>query len=269
MALACAVAAVVLALSAAARRQRMPTPPEWSALLILIVPQWCVVSFGPSATSFAPLHIGWGTALLLSLAAPLWLALLGGTGIHAAELPRPIIAAAIIGIGAVFLVLPVDATAVTLNQIPALLLNVLLGIAIVGSWVLARPRLSQCPVRSAAAAYLAMSVLGYVGFACIYERASWQQVGLHVPLVPLLAQATVLAVSWSLWFWLLQNSSLGAFSIRMLANCAATLLPGFAFFGFGHWRTDAAFVISCIAVAVALRATPAKEQPVSLGLARS
>lgn len=162
-----------------------------------------------------------------------------------------------------------DATAVTLTQLPALLLNVLLGIAVVASWVLARPRLSECPARSAAAAYLALSVLGYVGFACIYERASWHQMDWHVPLIPLFAEAAVLALSSSLWFWLLQHISLGAFSIRMLANCAATLLPGFAFFGLGHWRTDAAFVISCTAVAVALRATPAKEQPVSLGLARS
>lgn len=262
-------AAAVLAAFAAIRRQRIPTRSEGAALLILLAPQWCLVAFGPNTTSFAPLHLGWGTALLLSLAAPLWLGLLSATNLIAVEVPRSIIAAAIVSIGAVCLPLPVDATGITWSQVPAVLLNVLFRIAIVASWAAARVRLTNCPVVSAAAAYLAASALGYLAFAAIYERDAGHAMDWHVPVAALVPQVASVIVSWCLWFWLLKHLTLGAFSMRLLANCAATLLPGFAFFGIGQWRMDTAFVILCIAVAVALRATPAEEQPVLLGLADS
>jgi drug/metabolite transporter (DMT)-like permease len=262
-------AAAVLAAFAAIRRQRLPTREECAALLILLVPQWCLVAFGPNTTSFAPLHLGWGTALLLSLAAPLWLGLLSATNLIQVEVPRSIIAAAIVGIGAVCLPLPVDATGITWSEVPAVLLSVLIGISIVASWAFARSRLANCPVVSVAAAYLAASAIGYAAFAAIYERDAWHAMDWHIPIAALLPQVASLIVSWCLWFWLLKHLTLGAFSMRLLANCAATLLPGFAFFGVGQWRLDAAFVISCMAVAVALRATSAQEQPVLLGLADS
>ena len=267
LAIAALLTAIVLAALAAIRRDRMPNRAEWSALLILIVPQWCYVLIGPNSSPLRALHLSWGTALLLSLAAPLWLAQLAAANVVRTEVPRSIVAAAIIGIGAVCLSLPVDAIALTWRQTPAMLLNVLLGIAIVVSWALARLRLGNCPVAPAAAVYLALSFLGYAAFAAIYERSFWHAADWQLSWATLLPEIATLVVSWLLWFWLLAKLSLGAFSIRMLANCAATLLPGFAFFGFGRWRMDAAFVISCIAVAIALRATPAEEQPVSLGLA--
>jgi drug/metabolite transporter (DMT)-like permease len=269
LAIAALAGAAILTVFAAIRRERIPTRNECAALLVLLLPQLCFVPFGPKTTSFAPLHLGWGTALLLSLAAPLWLGLLSVTNLIAVEVPRSVVAAAIIGIGAVFLPLPVDATAVTWSQVPAILLNVLFGIVTVASWAFARPRLTNCPVISAVAVYLGASALGYAVFAAIYERNAWHAMDWRLPLATMLPEVASLAVAWCLWFWLLKSLPLHAFSMRMLANCAATLLPGFLFFGIAQWRIDAAFVILCIAVAVALRATPAQEQPVLLGLADS
>ena len=269
LAIASLLAAIVLGLFATARRAGLPSRTELLALLVLAVPQWLLVIFGPNSTSFAPLHLGWGTALLLSLAAPLWLGLLTAIGLVELGVPRATIATAIVGVGAVFLSLPVDATNVTLRQLPAVLLDCLIGIAIVGSWTFARPRLMGSPIATAAAIYLALSAFGYTVFASIYERDAWRDPTMQVAWATLLPEIAVLIVSWCLWFWLLQNLSLAAFSMRMLANCAAALLPGFLSFGVGQWRMDASFVISCIAVAVALRATPAEEQPQSLGLAES
>lgn len=269
LAIASLLAAGVLGLFAGARRAGLPSRTEILALLVLAVPQWVLVFFGPNTTFFAALHVGWGTALLLSLAAPLWLGLLAATDLVELEVPRVTIAAAIIGIGAVFLSLPVESTGITLRQVPAALLNALLGIAIVVSWIYARPRLIACPISSAAAIYLAFSAFGYAVFALIYERDGWHASNTHIFWVTLLPEIAVLIVSWCLWFWLLQKLSLAAFSMRMLANCAAALLPGFLSFGIGQWRLDASFVISCIAVGVALRATPAEEQAQSLGLADS
>lgn len=269
LAVASLLAAVLLAILAAIGRDRLPSRSEWIALLALTLPQWLLVPIGPNTSSFAALHLGWGTALLLSLAAPLWLGLLSSTNLAQTEVPRTTIAAAILGIGALCLTLPLDAMVVGWRQLPALLVHVLLAVAIVGSWTFARPRLADCPVTSAAAAYLALTFAAYVAFAILYEHGSWRTRDLHVSWPTLLPYVAVLAFSWTLWFWLLRDLSLASFSMRLLATCAATLLPGFLAFGFGEWRMDVAFVISCVAVAVALRATPAQEQPVSLGLIRS
>jgi drug/metabolite transporter (DMT)-like permease len=268
-AIASVAGAAVLAVFALIRRERLPRRSECAALLVLLAPQLCFVSFGPNTTSFGSLHLGWGTALLLSVAAPLWLGLLSATNLIAVEVPRSVVGAAIIGIGAVCLPLPLDATGITLGQLPAILLNVLFGIATVASWAFTRPRLTNCPIISAAAVYLGASALGYAVFAVIYERSAWHSMDWRLPLAALLPEVASLVVSWCLWFWLLKSLPLHAFSMRMLANCAATLLPGFLSFGVAQWRMDAAFVISCVAVAVALRATPAEEQPMLLGLADS
>jgi hypothetical protein len=270
MAIAAAIAGIVLLLVAAARRQPLPNRAHWTALLILLAPQWLCVPFGPNAPPLPWLHgIGWGTALLLGLSAPLWLGLVSAANVVRVEVPRSVIAAAIIGIGAICLVIPVDAISLTWSQTPLLAIDALLGIAVAISWVLARPRLSNFPVTSAAGAYLLLSAVGYALFACIYERNAWHGMNWHMPPLPLLVEGLTLALSWRIWFWLLENATLGAFSMRTLATCIASLLPGFPAFGFQQWRMDAAIVISVVAVAVALRASPAEEQPLSLGLADS
>jgi len=257
-------AALALAVTAAVCRRRVPHRSEWIALLVLALPQWFLI--GAGNTSVPALHLGWGTQLLLSLAAPLWLGLLSASGAAGIEVPRAVVAASIVGIGAVCLSLPVDVTAIGWGDVPSLFLNALIGVAVVASWVYARPRLAGCPAVSTAAAYLGLSSVGYILYSVLY-----QQGGLHVAesgltWATLLPEIATLAVGWVLWFWLLRGLSLAAFSMRMLASYAATLLSGFFFFGLAQWRIDAAFVISCTAVIVALRATPAGEQPLSLGL---
>lgn len=257
-------AALVLAVLGTFCRRRAPYRSEWIALLVLVLPQWLIL--GPSVASVPALHLGWGTQLLLSLAAPLWLGLLSASGAVGIEVPRPVIAAAIVGMGAVCLSLPVDVTAIGWGDASALLLNALLGVAVVASWVYARSRLAGCPAVSAAAAYLGLSSVGYILYALLYQHDRLHVAELGLTWATLLPEIATLAVAWVLWFWLLCRLSLAAFSMRMLASYAATLLFGFFYFGLAQWRMDAAFVISCTAVIVALRATPAGEQPLSLGL---
>src|SRR5207248_1773447 len=83
------------------------------------------------------------------------------------------------------------------------ILSVLLGIAIVVSWALARLRLGNCPVAPAAAVYLALSFLGYAAFAAIYERSFWHAADWQLSWATLLPEIATLVVSWLLWFWLL------------------------------------------------------------------
>jgi drug/metabolite transporter (DMT)-like permease len=262
------LAGLVLLVIQFIRKQRVPSRPQWGACLLLIAPQWCLVPFSSGPGSLPWLHgIGWGTALLISMAAPLWLALADALNLPRAEVPRSVVAAAILGIGAISLVLPAQALSLSWNQAPALVINVLLGVAIAVSWVLARPRLEHCPTASAAGAYLLLSAAGYTVFAFAPTHRSFTLLG-WAPL-PLLTEVAVFAASWWLWFWLLQKLTLGAFAMRTLATCTAALLPGFFIFGFRQWRMDAALTIACIALIAALRTGPSEEQPVSLGLADS
>jgi hypothetical protein len=252
---------------AAARKQRMPGARQWAALLLLVVPQWCSVPFSSLANPVPWLHgIGWGTALLLSLAAPLWLGLIAACDLMQVEVPRSVVAAAIVGIGAVCLVVPTDAYRVGLNQVPMVVLQSLLGIATVVSWVIARPWLEGWSVAWVAGGYLLLSGLGDVVFALVYERSAWQPLVGRSLVVPLLCDAAVLGAVWWLWFWLLQRMTLAAFGMRALAAWTAALVPGIAMQGFLEWRLDAALAIAVAAIAVALRARVGDEQPMALGL---
>ena len=206
---------------------------------------------------------------MLSLTAPLWLALLSALEMVRAEVPRSIVAAAIAGIGAVCLVVPVDAYSVAWNQIPMLVLQSLLGIAAVATWAFARGRLNGTKAEYAAGCYLLLSAAGNAVFALLFERGSWQSLEWRQLVVPVALQAAVVACSWVLWFWLLQRVTLGAFAMRALAAWLAAVIPGLAVFGFFEWRADVAIVLGLSAVVVSLRAAPAEEQPVALGLGGS
>jgi len=166
----------------------------------------------------------------------------------------------------VCLVVPVDAYSVAWNQIPMLVLQTLLGVAAVATWVFARGRLNGAPSECAAGCYLLLSAAGNAAFALLFERGSWQPLDWRQLIAPLALQAVVVACSWVLWFWLLQRVTLGAFGMRALAAWLAAVIPGFAVFGFLEWRADAAVVVALSAVVVALRAGPVEEQPVVLGL---
>jgi len=262
-----AVAGAVLVALSVSHRQRILGAQQWAALLLLLIPQWCSVALSPFVTPVPWLHgIRWGASLLLSLAAPLWLALLSALDLVRVEVPRSIVVAAIAGIGAVCLAVPVDAYSVAWNQVPMLLVQMLLGIAAVASWAFARGRLNGAPPECAAGCYLLLSAAGNAAFALLFERRSWQSLELQQLIAPLALQAVVVACSWVLWFWLLQRVTLGAFGMRALAAWLAAVIPELAVFGFLQWRADVAIAVALSAVVVSLRARSTEERPGALGL---
>lgn len=270
LALASLLAGIGLVAWAATHGHRAGGAKHWRALVLLQIPQWCGAPLSSLATPIPWLHgLGWGTALLLAVAAPLWLALLVAIGVARAEVPRTVVAVTVIAIGAVCLVVPLHALTVYGPQVPMLMLQTVLSIATVFSWVLARGAFEDLTAESAAGCYLLLSAFGNIFFAFIYEQSGWRHIDWRALPVPLLENVLLLAAMWWLWFWLFQRIPFTAFTMRALAAWCAALLPGFFMFGFLQWRMDAAIVISLLAVAVALRARTAEEQPVLLGLSDS
>jgi hypothetical protein len=261
------VAGLVLLLAGVRRRSGLGATP-WLVLLLLLVPQWLELLLTPPYLRAIPgLHAtGWGVGYLLSLAAPLWLALLAALEWVKFEVPRAVVGAGIAGIGAAYLVIPVEATSVAADQVLVLVLQVVLNIAVVFTWAYAVPRLAGVGTLALAGAFLLLSALGDAGFSLLFERSAWQPVDWRSAALPLLIEAVVVAASCWLWFWLLQRMALVAFSMHPLAAWTAAMLPGFAFAGFTQWRIDAALAMAVGAIVVGLRARVAKEQPVALGL---
>jgi hypothetical protein len=259
---------IVLLLVSVVRRQRMLDAKHWLVLLVLLLPQWLALPLtAPYIRSIAWLHeTRWGVAFLLSLAAPLWLALLSALQIVSVEVPRVVVAASIAGIGAACLVIPIDAYSVSPNEAPVLLLELSLSILVVFTWAYAAPRLASAGTLATAGSFLLLSALGNAGFWVIFERGSRQAVDWREVVGPLLVEGAVTACSWWLWFWLLERMTLAAFSMRALAAWTATMVPGFVLFGFLSWRIDAGLAIAVAAILVALRARSAEEQPMALGL---
>lgn len=250
------------------RRQQMLSVAQWIALAVLLVPQWLMLPLtAPYVRTIPWLHeTRWAVGFMMSLAAPLWLALLSAMDIVPVEVPRAVAGAAIAGIGAVFLVVPVTDYTLAPNQTPVLLLELLLNILVVFSWAYAAPRLAGAGTMVTAGSFLVMSAVGDVISSLLYERSSWQPVDWRTFGLPLLIEAVVVACSCCLWFWLLQRMTLAAFAMRTLAGWVATVAPGFVLLGFTQWRIDAAFAIALSAIVIALRARVAEEQPVALGL---
>ncbi len=262
------LAGIVLLLFSLARRERMPGQSQGLALLVLLLPQWLAVPLtAPYVSSIQGLHeVRWGVLLTLALAAPLWLGLLSSMEWISVEVPRAAVGAAIAGIGAVYLIIPADCYHLAWNQAPVLAIQLMLSIAVVWSWAYAVPRLTDAGTNTIAASFLLLSALGDTGLSLLYERSAWQPVDWSGVWLPLLMEAAVVACSCWLWFWLLQRMTLTAFSMRALALWTAGLIPGFVMFGFLQWREDAALAIALAAIAVALRARVAEEQPTALGL---
>lgn len=269
--LASLIAGIVLVAAAAARRRRVPGARQWGALLLLLIPQWCSVPLSSAGHTPSWLHgIEWGAVLLLSLGAPLWLGLVAALDLVEVEVPRTVVAAAILGLGAVGLVLPTNSYSIVWNQALTVALQVLFGLASVISWVIARPRLAGWPTVWVAGGYLLLGGLGDMLFSLMYERPSWQALDARVLINPLLCDAALLAASWWLWFWLLERMTLAAFSMRALAAwVASAVVLGLTVIGFRDWRFDAALAIAAGAIVVALRVKGSEEQPVALGLGAS
>jgi hypothetical protein len=263
-----AFAGIVLLASSVARRERVLRAPQWVALIVLLAPQWLMLPLtAPYVRNIPWLHeTRWAVALMLSLAAPLWLALLSAMEVVAVEVPRAVAGAAIAGIAAVYLVVPVNAYGISANQTPVLAGELLLNILIVFSWAYSAPRLGAAGTLAVAGSFLLLSAAGDLVFSLIFERNGWQSVDVRGVVTPLLLEAAVVACSCWLWFWLLQRMTLAAFGMRALAAWVASVAPGFLMMGFTQWRIDTAFVIALAAIVIALRARIADERPAVLGL---
>jgi drug/metabolite transporter (DMT)-like permease len=266
------VAGIVLMLLGAAVKQRMLDARQWLAILALLMPQWLTHALDVSYVG----DVRWlhsppsGYGFLLSIAAPLWLALLSAMQRVQEEVPRAVAGAAIAGIGAVCLVHSTHDYSVEPKQIPVALVQLLLSIATVYAWAYAKPRLALAGTLMAAGSFLLLSALGEGGFWLLSERRSWQPVEWGEVVAPLLLQAGVVAASWWLWFWLLERMTLAAFGMRAVAVWAAVLIFALANSDLLDWRLDwrmyVALAISVGAIVVALRARVSEEQPVALGL---
>lgn len=266
-ALCAAVAGAALLGLGIARQEKRMDSRQWMALLLLLIPQWCSIPIGMLGGEVRWLHgVGWGTALLLSVAAPLWLGLIAALDLAQVKVPRVVAGAAIAGVFAVCLVVPVQAYRVAENQAAMLVLQLLLNIAMVLTWAYAAPRLAGVSVLQAAGSYLLLSAGGNAAFAISLQRGAWQPLDWASAWAPVLLQTAVMACVWLLWFWLLQRMALAAFCTRALAAWAAAVTPGFVMGGFTQWRVDLALAIAVGAIVVALRARVADEQPLALGL---
>jgi hypothetical protein len=267
-ALSSVLAGAALLLFCVTQKRRMLNAKQWLALLVLLLPQWLALLLtAPTIRSFPWLHeTGWGVAFLLSLAAPLWLALLSALQVISVQVPRAVVGATLAGIAAVCLVIPIDVYAIAPNQIPALMLQLLLNILIVFTWTYAAPRLTAVSALAAAGSYLLLSALGNASFSLLFERSARQSIEWRELAIPLLVQAAVIACLWTLWFWLLVRMTLAAFGMRALTMWTASIIPGFVFLGFLIWRVDLALAIAVGAIVIALRARGVDEQPMALGL---
>ncbi len=185
------------------------------------------------------------------------------------ELPWAAAGAAIAGIGAVLLVVPVSAYQITIRTAPLALLQLAAAIFTVFTWSYARTRLAASSATFAAGIYLLLMALPETAIAYHRERGGWLPIDWSQTAVPLALAAATGAAVWWLWFRLLRRMTLAAFATRPLAIWVASALP-FLFAGsYLSWRTDAAIAISVAALVVALRARVAEEQPLALGLGDS
>ena len=251
------------------RTRRRLDRPGWIAVIALAIPLWAqsvlaLSIFRGTAWMQSP---SWGVLLLLSVAAPLWLALLAATGCIRDEVPRAVAGASIAGIGAVLLVIPEDTYRFSANQIVVAILCWLLDVLVVGSWAFARHRLRDVSPARAAGWFLILFAVWQLGLACMGDQPLLEGLNDGGTWAVMGVDAAAGACMWWLWFWLLQRMMLSAFGMRALAAWVAALVPGFVTFGFLQWRIDAAVLIGIGAVVVALRARVAEEQPTALGLA--
>ena len=263
------IAGFGLLLLSLVRRQPMLGAGEWVALLALLFPQWLLMILAAPYVGYLPwLHATpAGATLLLTIAAPLWLGLLSALELVREPVPRNAIGAGIAGVGTVFLVVPLEDLSIRPNQIPVLLMQMLLNILAVWTWVYAARRLRKTSATAAAGSFLLLCALGNWGVWLIFERATMQPLEWsNTTAAALLQDAVVAGCLWWLWFCLLQRMTLAAFAMRPLAMWAAAIVPGHALFGLMNWRIDAALAIAVGAIVVALLARVAEEQPVALGL---
>lgn len=261
-------AGVVLVVFGIARRQPALRPSERLAIIALLLPPFADHLIRSTALSTIP----WlqqpttGDALLLTLAAPLWLGLLAALQIARAEVPRITIVAAIAALGAACLTVPLDAYTVGPNQVVMLIVQLALLVATVWSWSFARDRLNPASFALAAGAFVLLQTALLQAPTLLLQKSEIQPIDWRHAAFPLLLQALATALAMLLWFWLLTRMSLAAFTLHPLAIWIASTATAIALFGLTNWREDAALAIALAALIAGLRARPAQDNPIALDL---
>jgi hypothetical protein len=261
-----ALAGCSLLMVGVVRRERMPHARQWLAVSVLLIPRGLDLLVGVERLRPWMYETRSGVMLLIAVAAPLWLGLLAAVGAVRMEVPRAAVAAGIAGVGAVLLVMPTDAYAISVDQIAMVVVRLLIGVITVFAWWFARQRLVSAVVMPVAGLFLLMSA-GVSGVASMLtERGAWQAVDWRAAAGPVLVQAGLVGVTCWLWFYLLMRMRLTAFCMHPLAVWTAAIVGELAVVRFALWMVDAAVAIALGAIAIGLRARVAEEQPTVLGL---
>lgn len=261
-------AGVVLVGLGLARRQPALRGPGRLAVVALLLPQFADHLVHNSAL----FTVSWlrlpssGDALLLTLAAPLWLGLLAALQAVRAEVPRIVIGAAIAAIGAACLTVPLDAYTVASTQVVMLIVQLVLLIATVWSWSFARERLNPANFALTAGVFLLLQTAILQAPTLLTQKTDLQPIDWRNALIPLLVQSVATASAMLLWFWLLTRMTTAAFTLHPLATWVASTATAIALFGLANWREDAALIIALAALVAGLRARASGEHPITLEL---
>jgi hypothetical protein len=265
-AMASSIAGCVLLMVGVLRGERVTDRRQWMAICVLLVPRVLDAVLGAEPLRAWLHETGWGVALLIAVVAPLWLGLLAALRMVTLEVPHAAMAASIAGAGAVLLVIPTDAYAISVDQIAMLVVRLLLGVGTVLAWWFARRRLAGAAVLPVAGLFLLMSAGVSAVSSVMVERAAWQPVDWREAAVPVLMQAGLAAATYWIWFYLLVRMRLTAFSMHPLAVWVAGIVAELVGVRLMAWRVDLAAVIAVGAIVVGVRARMVDEQPTALGL---
>ncbi|GAC1419778.1 MAG: hypothetical protein NVSMB62_12930 [Acidobacteriaceae bacterium] len=242
--------------------------PQRLAIVALLLPPFADhLLHNPSLSTITWLRLPpGGDALLLTLAAPLWLGLLVALQAARAEVPRITIAAAIAAIGAACLTVPLDAYTVAATQIVMLIVQLALLIATVWSWYFARERLNPTNFALTAGVFLLLQTAILQAPTLLTQKSELQPIDWRHAVIPVLLQALATAAAMLLWFWLLTRMTPAAFTLHPLALWIASTATAIALFGLTNWREDTALAVALAALIAGLRAHPSEEHPITLEL---
>ena len=258
------IAGVVL-LAAGRNQPRSDEPQQGRAIWLLLFPQLLATSVRMHLLPFAPQHdFPWAAGAALTLAAPLWLALLAAAQIISIEVPRLVAGAAIVAAATVLLTVDTSAYTFAPNQIPALIVAIALAVLTVYTWSYAAPRLGMEAAARSAGKFLLLRAAGDALFSVTLERTSLHDVVARDALELLCLYAALTAAGMFLWFWLLKHMPLSAFALHPIAVWTASILGGLVVFGLANWRMDAALAVNLAALWFGLRARVSDEQPIAL-----
>ncbi len=238
----------------------------WSALLLLLTINLAGLGlWRPYVDDVFHLHYAKSAQqMLLLIAAPLWLALLGALRWVPEATPRRTAGAALAGIAAVTLLLREDDLTLVAASIPVLVLTAIQAIAMVWAWSYAKRSLVGVRPTAAAGCGLLLSATLNGAMSLFAERPQWQPVDWRSAGMSLIYGIIVAGVAGVLWYWLLQRMELAAFTMQTLAVSLSGVVLQFVVFGFLSWRVDLAMALGSGALVVALRASLEDDEPVLL-----